>query len=188
MKVSGEYMNNNTKTATFGGGCFWCIEAVFQSLEGVGCVVSGYAGGHIENPGYKEVSQGTTGHAEVVQIHYSPDNLTFDDLLDVFFKAHDPTTLYRQGNDIGTQYRSVIFYHNEIQKTKAEGFISHLDNIGQFNKKIVTEVIPFNAFYKAEEYHQNYYENNTSQPYCQHIIKPKVKKIKKYFPNKLKVG
>jgi peptide-methionine (S)-S-oxide reductase len=175
-----------TDTATFGAGCFWCVEAVFQNLEGVVSVASGYEGGKIKNPTYKEVCSGLTGHAEVLQVIYDPAKITFKELLEVFWGTHDPTTLNRQGADSGTQYRSVIFYHNEEQKMLSEKYKKELDASGAFDRPIVTEISPASTFYKAEDYHQNYYNENGSQPYCTFVIKPKVDKMKKVFGNKLK--
>jgi peptide-methionine (S)-S-oxide reductase len=169
--------NNNTELATFGGGCFWCVEAVFEKLEGVKSVVSGYAGGSVENPTYEEVCTGTTGHAEVVQIEYDPKITGFEDLLEMFWKAHDPTTLNRQGADVGTQYRSVIFYHNEEQKKAAEKSKGKWDASGTFSKPIVTEIEPLTKFYSAEGYHQDYYTNNPFAGYCLVVIRPKLKKL-----------
>jgi peptide-methionine (S)-S-oxide reductase len=181
---------NNKKTkmevATFGNGCFWCTEAIFQDLKGVQSAVSGYSGGQVENPTYKQVCTGNTGHAEVLQITYDPAVITFDELLEVFWQTHDPTTLNRQGNDIGTQYRSAIFYHNETQKKLSEEYKKKLNESGAFSKPIVTEIVPFKKFYKAEDYHQNYYNLNGEQPYCSMVIKPKVDKFKKVFKEKLK--
>lgn len=177
---------NNLEVATFGGGCFWCIEAVFQRLIGVKKVVSGYAGGHKETPTYKEVCSGTTGHAEVCQIYYDPQQISYQELLEVFFTAHDPTTLNRQGADVGTQYRSIILYHNEEQKAIATHFIQKLEESKIFNAPIVTELKAFTTFYPAEDYHQNYYNNNAAQPYCTFVVKPKVEKIKKIFAEKVK--
>ena len=171
---------------TFGAGCFWCVEAVFQSLTGVEKVVSGYSGGHVKNPTYKQVCTGTTGHAEVCQIHYKPDIISFVDLLEVFWSTHDPTTLNRQGNDIGTQYRSVIFYHNTEQKDIAENYKKKLDNAGAFPTAIVTEITPFENFYIAENYHQEFYDLNPDQPYCTYVIQHKMEKFKKVFSDKLK--
>lgn len=171
---------------TFGAGCFWCVEAIFQRLEGVTSVVSGYAGGEVENPTYKEVCEGTTGHAEVCQIHFEPDKITVEELLKAFWLSHDPTTLNRQGADVGTQYRSSIFYHNENQRILAEKYKADLDASGVFNAPIVTEIVPFEVFYAAEDYHQNYFNENGSQPYCSFIIKPKVEKFAKVFQDKLK--
>ena len=173
-------------TATFGAGCFWCIEAVFQDLKGVQSVTSGYSGGYEANPTYEEVCTGTTGHAEVAQIIYDPAQLSYDELLEVFWKTHDPTTLNSQGNDHGTQYRSVIFYHNEQQKKLAEKYKNELNKSGAWDKPIVTEIVPFKAFYKAEDYHQNYYNQNSGQPYCRYVIQPKVEKFRKVFKDKLK--
>jgi peptide-methionine (S)-S-oxide reductase len=176
----------NFEKATFGAGCFWCTEAVFQRLEGVVAVESGYSGGKVANPTYEQVCTGTTGHAEVTQITFDPAKISFDDLLQVFWKTHDPTTLNRQGNDTGTQYRSVIFYHNEKQKDLAEKYKKELDASGAWKSPIVTEVSPFTIFYKAEGYHQDYYNNNKSQPYCMFVIGPKLDKFEKVFKNKMK--
>lgn len=178
--------NKTMDTATFGAGCFWCVEAVYQNMEGVEKVVSGYSGGFVKNPAYKEVCMGTTGHAEVCQVHYNPQKVTFDELLEVFWQTHDPTTLNRQGNDIGTQYRSAIFYHNDEQKQKAEKYKAELDKSGAFDRPIVTEVTAYTNFYPAEDYHQNYYNQNGSEPYCQFVVKPKVEKFKKVFKDKVK--
>ena len=186
MTAKAEPSTATTDTATFGNGCFWCTEAIFQQLEGVEKVESGYSGGHIANPSYKEVCTGNTGHAEALRIVYDPKKISFDELLEVFWQTHDPTTLNRQGNDIGTQYRSVIFYHNNEQKQKAEKYKVELDKSGAFNNPIVTEIVPAQTFYKAEDYHQNYYKENGSQPYCQFVIRPKVEKFQKVFKNKLK--
>ncbi len=177
---------NKFETATFGSGCFWCTEAIFEQLEGVEEVVSGYAGGHVPNPTYKQVTTGKTGHAEVCQIKFNPEVISYDELLKVFWSTHDPTTLNRQGNDVGTQYRSVIFYHNEEQKKLAEKYKKKLDEAKIFPDPIVTEISPFTNFYKAEDYHQNYYELNPDQAYCSFVITPKVEKFKKIFKNKLK--
>ena len=176
----------NLEKATFGSGCFWCTEAVFERLNGVQKVVSGYAGGTVENPTYEEVCSETTGHAEVTQITYDPKVITYDELLEVFWKTHDPTTLNRQGNDVGTQYRSVIFYHNEEQKQFAEKYKEELIKSGAWDKPIVTEISPINNFYSAEGYHQDYYENNPNQGYCAFVIAPKVEKFEKVFKDKLK--
>lgn len=175
-----------TDTATFGNGCFWCTEAIFQNLEGVLKVTSGYSGGTVENPTYKEVCEGTTGHAEVIQIVYDPSKITFDELLAAFWQSHDPTTLNRQGNDVGPQYRSVVFYHDAEQKEKAEKYKAELDKSKAFDNPIVTEISPFSKFYVAENYHQDYYNNNGSQPYCYYVIKPKLEKFNKVFKDKLK--
>jgi peptide-methionine (S)-S-oxide reductase len=176
----------NTQTATFGTGCFWCTEAIFQQLDGVIKATSGYSGGQTKSPTYKQVCEGNTGHAEVIQVEYDPSKISFDELLEVFWKTHDPTTLNRQGNDVGTQYRSVIFYHNNEQKEKAEKYKSELDKSDAFDKPIVTEISPFTEFYKAEDYHQDYYHNNGSQSYCYYVIRPKVEKFNKVFGEKMK--
>jgi len=175
-----------TDTATFGTGCFWCTEAIFQELDGVLKATSGYSGGNVENPTYKEVCEGTTGHAEVIQVVYDPSKITYDDLLKAFWQSHDPTTLNRQGNDVGPQYRSVIFYHNDEQKEKAEKYKAELDKSKAFDNPIVTEISPYSKFYVAENYHQDYYNNNGSQPYCYYVIKPKLEKFNKVFKDKLK--
>lgn len=179
-------MDSTLQTATLGGGCYWCLEAVFQRLEGVESVTSGFSGGQVENPTYKEVCTGKTGHAEVIQIKYDSSKVSFEDILKVFFTMHDPTTLNRQGNDVGTQYRSVIFYHNKDQKDIAEQIISALNESGAYDAKIVTEVTPFDTFYKAEDYHQNYYNDNKYQPYCAYVIQPKIEKFEKVFKDRLK--
>ena len=174
-------------TATLGTGCFWCTEAIFDQLDGVISVTSGYSGGSVANPSYKEVTTGETGHAECVQIVYDTSKLTFDELLEVFWQVHDPTTLNRQGGDVGTQYRSVIFYHNDEQKQTAEKYKSELDKSGAYDNPIVTTLEPFSQFYKAENYHQEYYElNKNSNPYCSIVIQPKLEKFQKVFKNKLK--
>ena len=173
-------------TATFGAGCFWCVEAVFQNLKGVHSVVSGYAGGHVKNPTYEQVCSDTTGHAEVSQIMYDPKQISYDELLEVFWKSHDPTTVDRQGNDVGSQYRSVIFYHNDEQKKIAEHYKKELSASGAFDAPLVTQIQPYNTFYKAEDYHQNYYNQHGFQPYCMFVIKPKVDKIQKIFKDKMK--
>jgi len=176
-----------TETATFGTGCFWCTEAIFDQLEGVVEVTSGYAGGKNENPSYEEVSTGETGYAECIQIIYDPAKISFDELLEVFWQVHDPTTLNRQGADVGTQYRSVIFYHNEEQKNLAEKYKTELDKSGAFNNPIVTTLEPFTKFYAAEDYHQEYYSNNKNKnPYCSIVIRPKLEKFEKVFKDKLK--
>ena len=171
---------------TFGNGCFWCTEAIFQTLKGVKSVTSGYMGGHIPNPTYMEVCNGDTGYAEVIHLEYDADETSFDELLLVFFKTHNPTTLNRQGNDIGAQYRSAIFYYTDEQKQKAEAMIKKLTDEKVFDSPIVTEVTPASEFYKAEDYHQNYYNQNGSQPYCHFVIAPKLEKFKKVFKDKLK--
>lgn len=168
--------------ATFGGGCFWCLEAVFERLAGVIAVESGYAGGEMENPSYHEVCRGTTGHAEVVRITFDPEAIPYPALLEVFFEIHDPTTLNRQGNDVGTQYRSVIFYHSEQQRRAAEEAIRAL----RFSNPVVTELAPASTFYPAESYHQRYFENNPGQPYCLMVVSPKVAKFRKKFADRLK--
>ncbi|HTB99175.1 MAG TPA: peptide-methionine (S)-S-oxide reductase MsrA [Ferruginibacter sp.] len=176
----------HTLVATFGTGCFWCTEAIFQELEGVVKVTSGYSGGHVANPTYKEVCTGTTGHAECLNIEYDPKKISFDELLEVFWQTHDPTTLNRQGNDVGTQYRSVVFYHNHEQKEITEKYIKELNKSGAWKDPIVTTLEPFVKFYPAEDYHQNYYLNNGEQPYCHFVIRPKVEKFEKVFKGKLK--
>ncbi len=173
-------------TATFGTGCFWCTEAIFQQLEGVEKVTSGYSGGTTVNPTYEEVTGKGTGHAECLNIMYDPAKISFDELLEIFWQTHDPTTLNRQGADVGPQYRSVVFYHTEEQRTKTAKYKAALDKAGAFNNPIVTTLEPFTVFYPAEAYHQNYYKNNTSQGYCQFVIRPKVEKFEKVFKNKLK--
>lgn len=178
--------NKNLETATFANGCFWCTEAVFQQLEGVEKVSSGYTGGHVINPTYEQVCNKGTGHAECLQIEYDPSKITFDELLEVFWGTHDPTTLNRQGNDIGPQYRTAIFYHNEEQKEKAEKYKEQLNKSGAFDTPIVTTIEPFTVFYPAENYHSNYYLNHPSQSYCYYVIKPKMDKLKKVFSHKLK--
>lgn len=177
---------NVNDTATFGSGCFWCTEAIFSRLNGVVSVVSGYSGGTTENPTYEEVCSGNTGHAEVCQITFDSTIISFDELLEVFWKTHDPTTLNRQGADVGTQYRSVIFYHTEEQKKSAEHYKDELNRDNIWGKPVVTEISPFTKFYPAEKYHQDYYENNPRQGYCSFVIAPKVEKFEKIFKNKLK--
>nr|WP_233549872.1 bifunctional methionine sulfoxide reductase B/A protein [Flavobacterium sp. 102] len=176
---------DNLETIIIGGGCYWCVEAVYENLTGVEKVVSGFAGGKVENPSYEEVCTGTTGAAEVVEITYDKTKTNLDEIFQVFFTVHDPTTLNRQGADVGTQYRSVIFYATEEQKKAAESIIAEL-NKEVFNNKIVTTLEPFKAFYKAKDYHQNYYENNKEQPYCQMVIQPKLEKFEKVFKDRLK--
>lgn len=178
--------NKELVKATFGSGCFWCTEAVFERLKGVYSVRSGYSGGKKENPTYEEVCSGKTGHAEVIQIEYDPEEISYDEILEVFWKTHDPTTLNRQGADVGTQYRSVIFYHNNEQKEKAEKYKTELDKSGAWDKPIVTEIVQFEKFYKAEDYHQNYYEKNPYQGYCSFVIAPKIEKFEKVFKDKLR--
>jgi peptide-methionine (S)-S-oxide reductase len=173
-------------TATFASGCFWCTEAIFQELEGVVSVESGYTGGHIKNPSYREVCNGTTGHAEAVRIVYEPDVISYLELLEVFFQTHDPTTLNRQGADVGTQYRSAIFYYNAEQKEEAEQVIRELDKAGAWDDPIVTQLEPAVAFYPAEDYHQDYFNNNRTAAYCNFVIVPKLEKFRKVFSDKLK--
>jgi peptide-methionine (S)-S-oxide reductase len=175
-----------TEVATLGAGCFWCVEAIFQQLEGVIKVESGYSGGEVKNPTYKQVCTGQTGHAEVIQVTYDTAKISFEDLLEVFFKTHDPTTLNRQGGDEGTQYRSSIFYHNDQQKEIAGRIIKAVDASGAYNNKLVTTLEPYHVFYVAEDYHQNYFNENGEQPYCQLVVKPKVDKFQKVFKDKLK--
>ena len=179
-------MGQKLETATLGGGCFWCTEAVFKELKGVVDVKPGYSGGHVKNPSYREVCTENTGHAEVAQIRFDPSIISFSDILEVFFKTHDPTTLNRQGNDVGTQYRSIIFYHSEKQKETAEKVIQLFEKEKIYDKPIVTQIEPFKAFYEAEDYHHDYYERNKNQPYCQFVITPKLKKFEKIFKDKLK--
>jgi len=180
---------DQTDTATFATGCFWCTEAVFEELNGVLSVTSGYSGGSNPNPTYKEVCTGETGHAECVQVVYEPNKITYDELLEVFFEVHDPTSLNRQGADIGTQYRSAIFYHNEEQKRKADYYKNELNKSGAYDKAIVTEIASFSKFYPAEDYHQEYYDNNkNSNPYCSVVIRPKLDKFEKVFAKKLKTN
>jgi peptide-methionine (S)-S-oxide reductase len=175
-----------TEIATLGGGCFWCLEAVYEELRGVEKVESGYSGGGVPDPTYRQVCTGTTGHAEVVQVMFDPEVVSFREILEVFFTIHDPTTLNRQGADVGTQYRSAIFYHDEEQKRVAEEVISELEAEGVWDDPIVTEVTPVDTFYKAEEYHQGYYRNNEYQPYCQVVISPKVAKFRSKYLSRLK--
>ncbi len=177
---------SNLETITLGGGCYWCVEAVYENLDGVKSVVSGFSGGKVANPTYEEVCTGTTGHAEVVQITYDKTKTDINEIFQVFFTVHDPTTLNRQGADVGTQYRSVIFYKNEEQKKAAQSIIAELNKAKVYNSPIVTKVEPFKVFYKAEDYHQNYYANNKSQPYCKMVIQPKIEKFEKVFKDKLK--
>jgi peptide-methionine (S)-S-oxide reductase len=176
----------NMDTAVFGAGCFWCVEAVFTELKGVESVKSGYTGGHIKNPAYKEVCTGRTGHAEVARIVYNPEIISFDELLEVFWQTHDPTTLNRQGADVGTQYRSAIFYTSDAQKERSEFFKAKLDASGAWDNPIVTEIVPLGDYYPAEDYHQNYFANNPDQPYCSAVVRPKVEKFRKAFADKLK--
>nr|WP_199002545.1 peptide-methionine (S)-S-oxide reductase MsrA [Flavobacterium sp. ASV13] len=192
LSLNGFAQNNKTKstpnleTITLGGGCYWCVEAVYENLDGVKSVVSGFSGGKVANPTYEEVCTGTTGHAEVVQITYDKNVTDINEIFKVFFTVHDPTTLNRQGADVGTQYRSVIFYKNAEQKNAAESIIAELNKAKVYSSPIVTKVEPFKAFYKAEDYHQNYYANNKNQPYCKMVIQPKIEKFEKVFKDKLK--
>ena len=172
--------------ATLASGCFWCIEAIYQELKGVEKVKSGYSGGHIDTPTYRQVTSGTTGHAEGIQFVFDPKLITFSEILEIFWSTHDPTTLNRQGADVGPQYRSAVFYHSESQRQEAEFFKKKLDDSGAFNRPIVTEITPFNNFYVAEDYHQNYFNDNGMQPYCQIVIRPKLEKFKEAFAEKLK--
>jgi peptide-methionine (S)-S-oxide reductase len=179
-------MKSKMEVATLGGGCFWCTEAVFRELRGVKRVESGYSGGTVPNPTYRQVCTGNTGHAEVTQITFDPDVVSFKEILQVFFTVHDPTTLNRQGADVGTQYRSAIFYNDAQQKAIAEQVISEITKSGLWDRSIVTQVTPFEAFYKAEDYHQEYFKNNAGQPYCQLVIAPKVAKLRQSYRNRLK--
>jgi peptide-methionine (S)-S-oxide reductase len=183
-----EPMNNNERyeVATLGGGCFWCIEAIYLEMKGIISVVSGYSGGKIKNPSYREVTSGMTGHAEVVQITFDPGVITYRDILTIFFHVHDPTTLNRQGADVGTQYRSVIFYHDETQKAIAEDVMKEIDGSELWTGRIVTELSPLSAFYVAEDYHQDYFANNPNAPYCTFVVSPKVEKFRKNFKEFLK--
>lgn len=185
-KTNMNVQNSKLKTATFGSGCFWCTEAIFERVNGVTSVASGYSGGTVENPTYKEVCDGTTGHVECTQITFDPAIISYDELLEIFWKTHDPTTLNRQGNDVGTQYRSVIFYHNDEQKQKAVYYKNKLTEEKIWDKPIVTEITKFEKFYPAEDYHQEYYDNNPNQGYCAYVITPKVEKFEKIFKDKLK--
>jgi peptide-methionine (S)-S-oxide reductase len=179
------YLMTMEKTAVFGGGCFWCIEAVFNRMAGVSKAVSGYMGGRVENPTYKQVCNGNTGHVEVVQVAFDPEKVTYTELLDVFFTVHDPTTLNSQGNDVGEQYRSVIFYVDDDQKREAEKKVADLNRSGKFRGPIVTAVEPASKFYVAEDYHQEYFDNNRMQPYCMFVVAPKVEKFEKLFAEKV---
>lgn len=179
-------VNAGYEVATLGAGCFWCTEAIYQNLNGVEVVLSGYSGGHVANPTYRQVTTGTTGHAEVIQIQYDPKVVSFEEILEVFWSTHDPTTLNRQGADVGPQYRSAVFFHSEEQQEKAMFFKRKLDESGAFDRPIVTEITAFSNFYVAEDYHQNYFNENGMQPYCQFVIKPKLEKFKKVFAEKLK--
>ncbi|MFN1834926.1 peptide-methionine (S)-S-oxide reductase MsrA [Balneola sp. MJW-20] len=186
IKLSAQETEKNLEEATFGAGCFWCVEAIYELVEGIEHVESGYSGGHVDNPSYKEVTTGTTGHAEVARIQYDPEKISYEELLEVFWHTHDPTTLNRQGNDVGPQYRSVIFYHNEGQRKIAEASLKKTDASDLWEDAIVTEIQPLENYYVAENYHQNYYENNPNAGYCSYVIAPKVKKFKKEFSYLLK--
>jgi peptide-methionine (S)-S-oxide reductase len=175
-----------TDTITFGSGCFWCTEAIFQQVEGVLKVISGYSGGHVVNPTYEQICEKNTGHAEVCQLVYDPSKVSIDELLEVFWETHDPTTLNRQGNDVGPQYRSVVFFHNDEQRKKSEFYKSELDKSKAFPNPIVTTIEPYTNFYKAENYHQDYYNRNKTEPYCYFVIRPKLEKYEKVFGDKTK--
>jgi len=179
-------MDKNLEIATFANGCFWCTEAIFQQLDGVKKVLPGYIGGTVKNPSYKDVTTGTTGHAEALQVQYDPKVISYRELLDIFFYTHDPTTLNRQGYDVGTQYRSAIFYHDENQKKDAEKIIAQLEEEKVYDNNIVTEITPYDVFYVAEDYHQNYYNNNKDQGYCRAVINPKLDKFIKKYGSKIK--
>ncbi|ELZ27884.1 methionine sulfoxide reductase A [Halorubrum distributum JCM 13561] len=176
----------NTETATVGGGCFWCVEAAFKELDGVESVTSGYAGGHADDPTYREVCTGTTGHAEVVQVEYDPDALSYEDILEIFFTVHDPTQLNRQGPDVGSQYRSIVLYHDDEQRDVAERYVEALDEEGGYDDEVVTEVEPLETFYRAEEKHQDYFEKNPADAYCTMHAQPKVEKVRERFREKVK--
>jgi peptide-methionine (S)-S-oxide reductase len=178
--------NMHIETITLGNGCFWCTEAIFQQVKGVTKVTSGYSGGHVENPTYEQVCEKTTGHAEVLQVEFDTTQVSVDEILEIFWQTHDPTTLNKQGNDVGPQYRSVVFYHNEHQKERSEFFKKQLDASGAFGSKIVTAIEPFTNFYAAENYHQDYYNRNGNQPYCYFVIRPKLEKFEKAFKDKIK--
>jgi peptide-methionine (S)-S-oxide reductase len=181
-----DVISDTLQVATFGTGCFWCTEAIFLEVNGVKSVVSGYSGGHVKNPTYREVSSGLTGHAECIQLTYDPAVVSYAELLEIFWMTHDPTTLNRQGADVGTQYRSVIFYHNQEQHDEAERYRNKLNASGAFDNPIVTEIAPATVFYKAENYHQDYYNLNGDAPYCRFVIQPKLEKFKTVFKDKLK--
>lgn len=185
-RMKEEIVPGKTDTLTLGGGCFWCIEAVYQRLNGVLSVTPGYSGGSMKNPDYKSVCTGSTGHAEVVQVVFDTERCSVEDVLQVFFTVHDPTTLNQQGADVGTQYRSVIFYHSSDQEQRARTILSELEKAGAYENKIVTELAPFEKFYPAEDYHKNYYNDNQGQPYCRFVIQPKIEKFEKVFKQKLK--
>ncbi|MGM0447084.1 MAG: peptide-methionine (S)-S-oxide reductase MsrA [Methanobacteriota archaeon] len=176
----------NTETATVGGGCFWCVEAAFKELDGVESVTSGYAGGHADDPTYREVCTGNTGHAEVVQVEYDPDALSYEDILEVFFTVHDPTQLNRQGPDVGSQYRSIVLSHDDEQRRLAEEYVAALDEEGGYDDEVVTEIEPLETFYRAEEKHQDYFEKNPADAYCTMHAQPKVEKVRERFREKVK--
>ena len=184
-EVMSEVNNAAIEKATFGAGCFWCVEAMFQDIKGVSKVVSGYSGGHVKNPSYKEVCTGRTGHAEVIQVTYDPDLVSYETLLEAFFLSHDPTQLNRQGADVGTQYRSVIYYHNATQEMLAKEAKKKLNDEKAFDNPVVTEISAFETFYEAEDYHQDYYAANPNQPYCSRVVGPKLEKFRKVFKDKL---
>ncbi len=185
--VMSQQENVKTDTATFGAGCFWCVEAIFQRVDGVLKVSSGYCGGHVINPTYEQVCEKNTGHTEVAQIVFDPSKISFDELLEIFWKTHDPTTVNQQGNDIGPQYRSVVFYHNDEQKIKASHYKKELDGSGIFTEPIVTAIEPYHNYFEAENYHQNYFNlNKNLNPYCTYVVQPKVEKFEKIFKNKLR--
>ena len=184
IKISGP---KREEVVTLGGGCFWCMEAVFNEIKGVVKVESGYSGGNLEHPSYEQVSSGTTGHAEVVQVTFDPNVISFKEILDIFFATHDPTTPNRQGNDVGSQYRSIILYHNEEQKSIAGQVIQKLESEKTYSATIVTQVEPFKTFYAAEEYHRDYFKRHPEQPYCRIVVSPKIKKLQKYYVEKLKI-
>ncbi len=186
MNTTANSSSSAMDTATLAGGCYWCLEAIFQRLQGVEKVTSGFCGGQVKNPSYKAVCTGTTGHAEVIQLTYDSSVISFAEILKVFFTMHDPTTLNRQGNDVGTQYRSAIFYHNTTQKKEAEEIIHALNMASVYSTPIVTTVEPFDVFYIAEDYHQNYYNDNSNEGYCRYVIQPKLEKFEKVFSDKLK--
>lgn len=185
-EVKKEIMNDSVQVATFAGGCFWCTEAVFLEVKGVEKIVSGFTGGFVKNPAYREVCNETTGHAEGIQITFNPKEVAYEDLLEIFFATHDPTTLNKQGADVGTQYRSAIFYHSKEQKEKAEKYIQLIEKEKLYTNPIVTQIEEAGVFYLAEDYHQNYYNQNKEQGYCQYVIAPKLDKLRKYYKSKLK--
>jgi len=184
--VAGNIMSKELEKATLGGGCFWCTEAIYKQLNGIESVMPGYSGGHIKNPSYKEVCTGRTGHAEVVQVEFDPTVVSYTEVLEVFFSTHNPTTLNRQGADVGTQYRSAVFFHSEEQKQIAEKVINLFEEVNVYKEPIVTEVTGFDKFYPAEDYHKNYFAQNKNQPYCQMVVAPKIEKFEKIFKDKLK--